>query len=215
MAERRYGHMVHEYYVHRLRAKMAERAKILDNVTSRSAAEAYVRRVRGAVRKSFGPEPPRTPLAAQSFGTKDFGSFLVEKITYESRPGLIVTGNLYQPKALADKAPAVLGLCGHSLAGKAEEKYHAFCQGLADKGFVTFIIDPISQGERIQFTEADGAIPGLCRATCEIPPRCSSWPGCAMSRRSRRRRRWETCRKPARPPLHRCCRHRSWPCHRD
>lgn len=163
MGERRYGHMVHEYYVHRLRAHLAERAEVLGAVTSKGAAEAYVRRVRSTIRDSFGPEPARTPLNPLIGGSKDYGRFSIEKISYESRPGLMVTGNLYLPTGLGEKAPAVLGLCGHSLLGKAEPLYQAFCQGLAAKGFVTFIIDPIDQGERKQFSESDGgALPGLC-----------------------------------------------------
>ncbi len=98
MGERRYGHMIHEYYVGRMRARMTERAKILSAITEKETAEAYVLRVRHAVRESFGPEPPRTPLAAKTTGSKNYGTFTIEKIRYESRPGLIVTGNLYLPE---------------------------------------------------------------------------------------------------------------------
>ena len=39
---------------------------------------------------------------------------------FESRPGFLVTGNLYLPRAVekGGRHPAVLGLCGHADAGK-------------------------------------------------------------------------------------------------
>lgn len=163
MSDQRYGHMVQEYYVHRMRELVGRRRTVLGAVSAKGAAEAYVRRVRRIVREAFGPEPERTPLKAQVTGARNYGRFSIERISFESRPGLMVTGNLYLPSDLSGRAPAVLGLCGHAQSGKAEEKYRAFCQGLATKGFVTLIIDPISQGERVQFTSADGdSLPGLC-----------------------------------------------------
>ena len=67
--------------------------------------------------------------------------------------------------ALGTKAPAVLGVCGHDLDGKAAGGYQNFCQGLVLKGFVVFIIDPISQGERWQHdVDEDNPGPALCEA---------------------------------------------------
>ncbi|MCC6512051.1 MAG: acetylxylan esterase, partial [Pirellulaceae bacterium] len=70
-------------------------------------------------------------------------------------PGFLVTGNLYVPQGTEpnEKMPAVLGVCGHSTNGKAAEAYQSFAQGLARLGFVTFIVDPIGQGERLQYLE--------------------------------------------------------------
>jgi dienelactone hydrolase len=48
----------------------------------------------------------------------------------------------------------VIGLCGHSATGKAVEPYQAFSQGLARLGYVVFIIDPLGQGERFQYPDA-------------------------------------------------------------
>jgi dienelactone hydrolase len=92
----------------------------------------------------------------------------VECLLFESRPGFLVSANLYVPDPIRDKVPAVLGLCGHSEAGKAEEKYQRAWQGLARKGFAVLSIDPISQGERLQFRPGDkrgrrgACLPGLC-----------------------------------------------------
>jgi dienelactone hydrolase len=45
----------------------------------------------------------------------------------------------------------VIGVCGHSLNGKAAEAYQSFAQGLARQGQACFIIDPAGQGERFQY----------------------------------------------------------------
>jgi len=160
-----YGHMVHEYYVEKLRAIMRDRSERISALQTRSDAEKYVRYVRKKVKQSFGPLPKRTSLNAVVTGCESFPHYDLEKVVFESRPGFLVTGNLYLPTSpdLQSKRPAVLGLCGHASDGKANAHYQSFCQGLAAKGFVVFIIDPIAQGERRQFFSADGIPhPPLC-----------------------------------------------------
>ncbi len=162
----RYGHMVQEYLVGRSKEVAAERRARLDALRTRADAEKYVRRVRDAFRRCFAPFPERTPVDPRVTGRDEFAGYILEKIVFESRPGFLVTGNLYLPKgplAKGQSVPGVLGLCGHSQEGKACANYQAFSQGLALKGFAVFIIDPISQGERRQFYPADGQpVPGLC-----------------------------------------------------
>ena len=159
--------MVHEYYVRRLREIMGQRRQRIAGLRTRADAEAYVRHVRRAVEKSFGLLPKRTSLCPSVTGRDSYAHYDMEKVVFESRPSFLVTGNLYLPKTAStgEKCPAVLGLCGHSLEGKASEIYQSFSQGLAVKGFVVFTIDPISQGERRQFYPKDGGPrPGLCHA---------------------------------------------------
>ena len=50
------------------------------------------------------PLPERTPLNAKITGTIQREAFTVEKVHFQSKPGLYVTGNLYLPKGL-DKPP--------------------------------------------------------------------------------------------------------------
>src|SRR5690606_37517046 len=79
----------------------------------------------------------------------------IEKVIFESRPGFLVTANLYLPKGRSFPRPGVVGSCGHSVNGKAGETYQAFSQGLARLGYVVLIFDPIGQGERMQYTDAN------------------------------------------------------------
>lgn len=165
MSANRYPHMVHEYYVERLRQAMAQRAERLNALKTRADAERYVRSVRRAAKKAFAPMPRRTPAQALVIAREEYDDYAIEKIAFQSRPRFFVTGNMYLPHKGPDIKPAVLGLCGHSLDGKAEPAYQAFSQLLARHGFIVFIVDPISQGERRQFYPADGgARPGLCEA---------------------------------------------------
>ena len=160
MHNQRYGHMVHEYTVNRVRRIMRARAERLAAVHSRADAQSYVRDVRSKVARCFPALPARTELNAQTTGTIDLGAIHLEKFVYESRPGFKVSANLYLPKNVEVEIPCVLGLCGHSENGKAYGPYQFFARGLASKGFAVMIVDPVSQGERRQFYADEGVPAG-------------------------------------------------------
>ena len=79
----------------------------------------------------------------------------VEKVHFQSRPGLYVTANLYLPKnASADHpCPGVLYLCGHgrvvengvSLGNKVHYQHHG--AWLAEHGYAVLMIDTLQLGE--------------------------------------------------------------------
>ena len=154
------------FFEAKLAANERRIAEQLDGLRTRADAEAHVRALRQKIRRAFGPFPARTPLKPHTAGTVDRGDHVIERLTYESRPGFLVTANLYLPKAGADRItggthgdgpyPAVLGLCGHSDVGKADEKYQHFAGGLARLGFACLLIDPAGQGERLQFPDGEG-----------------------------------------------------------
>lgn len=87
----------------------------------------------------------RTPLNARVTGTIDCETFTIEKLYYESLPGLLVAGHLYIPKGLESPAPAVLYVCGHSPTQKIHYQEHA--RHFAQLGFVTLIVDTVQFGE--------------------------------------------------------------------
>lgn len=153
MARNGYGHMVIDDYVTRLRALRADREERLRQIRSRRQALAYQKGVRRAIRRAFGPRPARLALRARVVETIESRYYTLEKVLFESRPGCLVTAHLYVPRGLDGPAPAVLGTCGHSAAGKLEPLYQEFCQRLARSGLVTLIYDPFNQGERDQYWE--------------------------------------------------------------
>ncbi len=149
----RFPRMVQEYFVARVRrsGQLGEQARA--RLKTREDAEAYVRRVREKVRQCFGPLPEKTPLKPRTTGTVDRDSYRIENVIFESRPGMLVTANLYVPKGREFPLPGVVGTCGHSANGKAVEPYQSFAQGLARLGYVVLIYDPIGQGERLQYPD--------------------------------------------------------------
>lgn len=90
-------------------------------------------------------EQERTPLNVKITGTLQRETFRVEKLYYESLPGLYVTANLYIPQNIKKPAPAIIYLCGHSQTQKVN--YQAHPRKFAQLGFVALIIDTIEYGE--------------------------------------------------------------------
>ncbi|HYR58094.1 MAG TPA: alpha/beta hydrolase family protein [Chthoniobacteraceae bacterium] len=82
---------------------------------SREAWEKRGEQVRTQVRVALGifPEPTRTPLNAVIHGRIERDDYTVEKVFFESMPGLFVTGNLYRPRGKPGPFPAVLCPHGH------------------------------------------------------------------------------------------------------
>jgi dienelactone hydrolase len=81
--------------------------------------------------------------------------YTIENVIFESRPGFLVTANLYIPKGRSFPLPGVVASCGHSDNGKAIDAYQSFCQGLVRQGYVVLIFDPIGQGERMQYLDGN------------------------------------------------------------
>src|SRR5262249_19974741 len=68
------------------------------------------------------PTPVKAPIQATIFGKVDRGDHTVEKVYFESYPGFYVTGNLYRPKNVTSKVPAVLCPHGHWTYGRLENQ---------------------------------------------------------------------------------------------
>ncbi|MCA9171483.1 MAG: prolyl oligopeptidase family serine peptidase, partial [Planctomycetales bacterium] len=97
------------------------------------------------------PLPERTDLAAQITGVVEREGYVVEKLHYQSRPGLYVTANLYRPSSIqpGERLPAVLYVCGHSNQGRNGNKvaYQAHGIWLAKHGYICLLCDTLQLGE--------------------------------------------------------------------
>ena len=99
------------------------------------------------------PLPPKTDLKPVVTGRIEHDQFVVEKIYFQSRPGLYVTGNLYIPRNLDAPAPAVLYVCGHSQVKKDgisygnKTHYQHHPAWFARNGYVSLVIDSLQLGE--------------------------------------------------------------------
>ena len=158
-----FGSAVQDFYLDLVRKNSRERKRRLEKLRTRADAEKYVLEVREKIRSLFPLPAEKCPLQAQETGVLHFDSFTVHKILFQSRPSFPVTGNLYLPRK-EGKLPAVLFLCGHSAEGKAYSVYQHAIRGLVTKGYAVFAIDPVSQGERLQFRDEPEFSGGCCPA---------------------------------------------------
>ena len=94
----------------------------------------------------------RTPLHPRITGNIQMDGFRIEKLIFESLPGVYVSALVYVPEDENKKHPAILVPAGHSANGKIH--YQALCQRLVQRGYFVISWDPVGQGERSQFWDA-------------------------------------------------------------
>ncbi len=99
------------------------------------------------------PLPAKTPLESVVTGQLDREGITVERLHFQSMPGLYVTGTLFRPQEVRQPLPAVLYVCGHgrvkadgiSYGNKASYQHHG--AWFAKHGYVCLMIDTIQLGE--------------------------------------------------------------------
>lgn len=94
------------------------------------------------------PREARTPPDARITGTIDHGDHTVEKVVYQSLPGLYVSALVYVPKHKNGPVPAVICVNGHWPEAKATSIIQKRCMMLAKLGIIAFCQDVIGTGER-------------------------------------------------------------------
>jgi cephalosporin-C deacetylase-like acetyl esterase len=93
-------------------------------------------------------------------GTLDRDGYTIEKITYESYPGMAVPALVWVPKNLSGKAPAAVSISGHLYCGsKAGAYVQARSYNLVRRGFIVISYDYFGCSERAR-----------------LDP-CKEWPG--------------------------------------
>lgn len=116
---------------------------------------AYIETVKQKAKTLFREMPKKAVLNAQVTGVIVQDGYKIEKIIYQSFQNHHITANLYLPTTTG-KLPAVLLFCGHEDVSKATKSYQKTAILLAKNGFVVFVIDPISQSERVQLIDENG-----------------------------------------------------------
>ena len=147
---------VHQQLLERGARQQAERQKRFAAV----ANQADLTKLQQELRSSFLdlldglPERAGAP-AARVFGKIDGDDYTIEKLTFESFPGYFVPALLYRSKKSDGKRPGVISPCGHSATGKAANSYQILHVNLAKRGYVVLSYDPVGQGERSQYWDAE------------------------------------------------------------
>ena len=148
--------MLREFLLKLADDQLAKRRAAVSALSTPQDIEQRQAYVRSTLLRLLGGLPEqRGPLNLRRTGTLDRGDYRVEKVVFESLPNFFVTGNLYIPKNGKPPYPAVLQPVGHSQNGKAGGGYQSLSIGLVKNGFVVLTYDPIGQGERTIFYNAD------------------------------------------------------------
>ncbi len=95
------------------------------------------------------PLPPRTDMHVTVTGTLDRGHYVVEKLHFQPMPGCRIAANVYRPKEISGRLPAVIYLCGH--AQRAKCHYQAHPRWFGEHGYVAMVLDAIQIGENAGF----------------------------------------------------------------
>ena len=93
------------------------------------------------------PESPCN-LEPRSMGQLDRDGYRIEKLTFQTMPGIWMTANAYVPITAPSKVPAVLCVHGHWAGAKQDPVVQARCIGLVKLGFFVLCVDALGAGER-------------------------------------------------------------------
>jgi hypothetical protein len=127
-----------------------------DALKDKASVEARQCAIREHFIKSIGGLPSmETPVNVKVAGEVKGDGFRIEKLIYESRPKNYVTANLYLPENIKGRTGAVLFVCGHAQPAKQYDQYQFVAQSLVLAGLVVLVQDPIGQGERLTYWDAN------------------------------------------------------------
>jgi hypothetical protein len=131
----------------------AQRRKIWDGIRTEQDLLRIQRQLEKDLLAMIGGLPKRkTPLHPQITGKIQMQGFHIEKLIFESLPGVYVSALVYVPEDGTRSHPAVLVPVGHAPNGKV--RYQALSQRLVQRGYVVICWDAVGQGERSQFWDA-------------------------------------------------------------
>lgn len=138
-------------YFRRVAGEMAERVQ---PASTHSEWLIRRRRLREQLWKSLGnfPLANRSPPRARITGTIDHGDYTIQKVVYQSLPGLYVTALVYVPNETNGPVPAVICVNGHWSEAKTTPIVQKRCAMLARLGMIAFCQDVIGTGERAAFS---------------------------------------------------------------
>ncbi len=101
------------------------------------------------------PMPAKTPLQANIFGKIERDGYSVEKVYFQTYPGVYLAGNLYRPLGKGNGPfPAVLNPHGHWQEGRLVDRnigsVAARCINFARQGMIAFCYDMVGYNDTAQ-----------------------------------------------------------------
>jgi cephalosporin-C deacetylase-like acetyl esterase len=107
------------------------------------------KKIRERLAQAYGEFPAQPcDLDPQIIGTIERDGYRIERLIFQSRPGIWVTANAYVPTADDGKRAAVLSVHGHWPWARVDPVPHARAVGLAKLGYFVLAVDAFGAGER-------------------------------------------------------------------
>jgi cephalosporin-C deacetylase-like acetyl esterase len=104
--------------------------------------------VRRRLQEAWGPFPTKPcPLEPKILGTIQRDGYRVEKLIFQTLPGVWMTANAYVPDK-PGKHPALLAVHGHWRGARVDPVVQKRCIGPAKLGFFVLAVDAFGAGER-------------------------------------------------------------------
>lgn len=130
-----------------------QRRKIWQGIRTEHDLLAVQKQIEENLLRMLGGLPQeKTPLHPRITGTIQMDGFRIEKLIFESLPGIYVPALVYVPDDANKRHPAILVPAGHATNGKVH--YQVLCQRLVQHGYLVIAWDPVGQGERSQFWDS-------------------------------------------------------------
>jgi len=131
----------------RLQARAGEREGAAP--ASLLAWDQRLARVQAGLKRSFGRMPATPcPLEPEILGILPREGYAIERLTFQSRPDVRVTANIYRPEHARGHHPGVLSVHGHWPWARMDPHVQPRCIALAKLGYVVLCVDAFGAGER-------------------------------------------------------------------
>ncbi|MGV3556618.1 acetylxylan esterase [Larkinella arboricola] len=134
-------------------ALLKQQEKTVAGLKTKTAWQARQAQMKEKLWKVLGPFSDKSPLNPKVTGVIQKDGFKLENIIFESQPGFYVTATLFIPNGVVTPGPAILFCSGHSTIAYRRDIYQLPLLNLVKKGFIVLAIDPVAQGERMQYMD--------------------------------------------------------------
>lgn len=142
-----------DYLAAEVRRARPQREADLTAIRTQAELRSRQASVRSRVWRLIGGPIEKTPLNATTVGSLQQDTYKIEKIIFQSQPGVFVTAHLYIPTAAQSPFCGIVSPPGHYWEGKSARDYQHLYQNLARKGYMVLAFDLFGEGERQQYLD--------------------------------------------------------------
>ncbi|MCK0148151.1 acetylxylan esterase [Arenibacter sp. F26102] len=130
---------------------LAKRKESITKLQTQSDWEGRQQWVKEKLQESLGDFPAKTPLNPKITERIKKDGYSIEKLYFESIPGVKVTAAFFIPQGKRKNLPTIIYCSGHSDLAFRSDVYQHVILNLVKKGFAVLAFDPYGQGERLQY----------------------------------------------------------------